>query len=381
MLIIFGIPLTFILLRLPSVFQPDTSSFKPSAEIRNSRPDYVMIGNSMLGSRIKPRLLERLQGNKTVKILKGGWSASAQWYLKFKNIAVASGWKPKLTFFFFRDFYLTDPLMAIYRKELQMLKNSSEPILDSVILSTITNPWEKLEYRLRSKFEIEHLKKELENSISDFVFWLGAIKEENKKSFLINLNSLFNIKHLRSEDDNFIREFWNREWIKEVNKGEGKYRSPIWQYVMRLGEKLSLVEKGSGLYATLNTYNNGNFYYKHYYLNTTPGYKTIPTFKQQLNRSFLPHIIKLAKEHRLQLAFIRVSRRPPENGYLEDGPELKAYISDFKEYIESEGHLFCDFTNDQKIKREIFFRGDHISYRYRNFYTQYFYSKLHRWFQ
>ena len=76
-------------------------------------PGYVVIGDSMAGTRIEAPLLAKLTGQSIAPVLQAG-TGSAFWYLALKNWVIASGVHPRCTFIFFRDTNLTD---ALFRAE------------------------------------------------------------------------------------------------------------------------------------------------------------------------------------------------------------------------------------------------------------------------
>ncbi|MFP6874101.1 MAG: hypothetical protein VCA55_11395 [Verrucomicrobiales bacterium] len=71
-------------------------------DLRSENPQILLIGNSMLYSRIDIDELERLSGKRVGFLAKGG-SASACWYLYLKNIVAPSGVQPEQVIIFFRD--------------------------------------------------------------------------------------------------------------------------------------------------------------------------------------------------------------------------------------------------------------------------------------
>ena len=75
-------------------------------------PTWVVIGDSMAGSRIDPALLTRLTGGQTAPLLYAG-SGPAWWYLALKNWVIPSGITPRAVIVFFRDTNLTNVMFRI----------------------------------------------------------------------------------------------------------------------------------------------------------------------------------------------------------------------------------------------------------------------------
>ncbi len=104
--------------------------------LRKTNPDYVMVGNSMLESRINRTLFGELLGNKKVELIWGrGWE-SAHWYLTLKNIVAASEIKPRAVFFLFFEDRLAFPKFnteGTYDWDLKCLMIGEEPILWGIL--------------------------------------------------------------------------------------------------------------------------------------------------------------------------------------------------------------------------------------------------------
>src|SRR5689334_22312211 len=65
--------------------------------LRRMQPDFVVIGDSMAGSRIDPVLFTQVSGESVAPLLYAG-SGPAWWYLVLKNWVIASGIHPKAVF-------------------------------------------------------------------------------------------------------------------------------------------------------------------------------------------------------------------------------------------------------------------------------------------
>jgi hypothetical protein len=78
------------------------------ALLQEDKPEWVLVGNSMLNTRVEQYYLEEICGHPAYKLSVSG-SKSAMWYLMMKLIVVDSGVKPKLVTVVFRDRDLTWP--------------------------------------------------------------------------------------------------------------------------------------------------------------------------------------------------------------------------------------------------------------------------------
>jgi hypothetical protein len=112
--------------------------------------------------------------------------------------------------------------------------------------------------------------------------------------------------------------------------------------------------------------------------------KSTPTYNEKhldfqrcLNRSFLPHMIQLARGKNIRLVFIRIQRCPFKEGQPPpQNKKLKNYISNLPKYILENNMGFYDFTGDLKIRLSMYGSGDHIAEKYRPDYTKIFYARL-----
>ena len=81
-------------------------------DLRTLQPGYVVIGDSMAGTRLDERRLDELTGVQVAPLLQAG-SGSAFWYLALKNWVIASGIRPRMVLIFFRDTNLTDVMFRL----------------------------------------------------------------------------------------------------------------------------------------------------------------------------------------------------------------------------------------------------------------------------
>jgi hypothetical protein len=106
----------------------------PFDRLVHYRPELVVIGDSMAGTRIDPAVLEQLSGRRVFAILHPG-SGSAFWYLALKNWVIASGVRPRAVFIFFRDANLTDLMFRMDTTITDRVALDREPDLNDAIAS------------------------------------------------------------------------------------------------------------------------------------------------------------------------------------------------------------------------------------------------------
>ena len=102
--------------------------------------------------------------------------------------------------------------------------------------------------------------------------------------------------------------------------------------------------------------------------------KDVLDFEDQIDKSFLPEIIRLCKENNIQLILVRV----PILRFEEEGtspPELDKYLQDLKAYSEENDIPLIDF--DQKeIRAEYFVDAIHMNENGKVFFTEELIQKL-----
>ena len=101
-------------------------------KIKAKNPEIIMVGNSMLESRVDDDYFSELTNLNSVKVSSGG-AASAFWYLALKNIIIPSVTRQTTVAVFFRDHYLTDPDFRVngnyYRTQINAIAEEEEPLL------------------------------------------------------------------------------------------------------------------------------------------------------------------------------------------------------------------------------------------------------------
>jgi hypothetical protein len=301
---------------LPSIEnRPSRRAFNPGAieSLQYGDPEWVFIGDSMLGTRIDPQLLGELagRGDRNVMFLFQAASGPAWWYLSFKNHLVASGVKPRATFFFFRDTNLTDTTFRLRNhlgEALDEVAHETEPELDAIVAARERGLWWRLDAAFDRLYEVNATYAWLHPTIRR---WYALWKYPDP---LARLNF-----------ENVIEEDFNSNFRRD------------------LAADIGAVEDDAD-------------------------------FKRDLPTSVLPLIVGLSKAHGLPVCFVRVQRRPVGNQPPPQSPALRRYVEDFKAWAASEGACFHDDTGDPEITLDLYGDGDHVGDRLR--YTRIFRKRL-----
>ncbi|MGE5774725.1 MAG: hypothetical protein ACM33V_00805 [Chloroflexota bacterium] len=83
-------------------------------------------------------------------------------------------------------------------------------------------------------------------------------------------------------------------------------------------------------------------------------------FENQVERSFLPEIIRLCSENNIQLVLVRtkILRFSTENP---EPPALTAYVSDLRIYAQSRGVALIDFAHDERLISALYKDMHHLN--------------------
>jgi hypothetical protein len=289
----------------------------PIEDLRYLQPVYVFIGDSMLGTRIDPAYLAGLTGEQVALLARAG-TGSAYWYLTFKNHLIASGVKPKVVFFFFRDLNMTDPLFRLtgpFRWSLDEVALEQEPELNDVIASRTQGAWFRAHQAINAAYNVDRANAWAERQLYDWPVRLWTDDEPQRRAWLDTLNfDLMGIDKLRPMDDADIARAEDAE----------------------------------------------------------------ADFAKNMPRSVLPLIIDLAKAHDLRVGFVRVQRRPVGNRPPPQSERMQQYMRDFKAYVEGHGMLFHDDTGDPQQTLAMYEDGDHVGREHRQRYTRMFWVHMNR---
>jgi hypothetical protein len=313
---------------LPALYRPTLYGKLPFDrrdldEINAIRPDYVFIGNSMLGTRVDEATLSERLGKDCCYILWTGGGESAWEHQALKNDVIAAEHHPKVVFIIFRDTYLTRVSYRTndeYWWKIERLSHDQEPELLRAMRES--RSWqERLEYDLGLLYPIQKRREKVTYAID----WLASQLVAPGSSaygapLVIPYNELFGLDRLKS---------------------------------IEAADDAATDQNDASLY----------------------------DFDAALPGSLLPSMIGLAKEAGIQLVFVRVQRRPTAHGPPPQRPELVHYIARLERYLAANGAGFYDFTGDPELTLDHYIDGDHIRATWKSASTELFVRRLHAYFQ
>ena len=274
---------------------------KPISYFRAKKPQVVILSDSMVDNGVDPELLGKLLGGRRVELLWYGGAASASWYFRLKNYIVASGVHPELVCILFRDRVLTDPRFrteGTYRSKLEAAMHENEPI-----------------YRL--------VLGQRPAGEGDLHRWVDI---------LYPLNARRHAQHEKIEQTS-MRLVANagvavpelRRWINDTFA------------LTNLGG--AAAEEAVAISKERQT-----------------------EFDPDPRRSFLPHIVAAAAEARIPLCFLRVKRHPNADGFAQQDEQLRRYVANLRNWIESQGCYFIDDTDTPERVQDMYLQpgDDHM---------------------
>jgi hypothetical protein len=271
-------------------------------DIVKKNANIVLIGDSVLVAGVDPQQLEQQTGESTYSMGIPG-SASAVWYLAMKNIIAKSPHKPHYVIIVFRDTILTAPGYRVngkYFDLVDMLANTDDTL---VIQKSFIQQMSPIEQWADRYLPLYGSRLRLRETIDYYIRYL-----------LTNLTGC----NPQCNDNANIAVF------QDLNLDTNL-----------LVEAIATAE--SYLY--------------------TPEQMD---FAAQLDKSFLPDIVGLAKKNNIQLILVR-TKHLDDPTEASESSALKGYIQALKTYAEQNGVIVLDFAHDQRLTSDLFGDSHHLS--------------------
>jgi len=279
-------------------------------------PTWVVIGDSMAGSRIDPALLTRLTGGRTAPLLYAG-SGPAWWYLVLKNWVIPSGIRPRAVVVFFRDTNLTNVMFRIDATwSLDTAALPREDALNAVVARRHGTAFYRVRDGIDRLYQASQARRWIEPAVNEWPAQVMFPFRRQRAAFVQQLNERFGLSHLRPMDAADMQATEDRE----------------------------------------------------------------ADFDAYVDRSVLPLMLREAREAGLTLLLVRVQRRPQHGRPPEQSAALRRYVTKLHAYVESHGGVFMDDTGDPAQTLDLYEDGDHLSRDGRRRYTEMFAVRLRQRF-
>lgn len=278
---------------------------KEIARIEAYKPEILLIGNSYLAAAVNFATLSRLTGRRSM-VLKRPGSASACWYLLVKNVLRPARHIPQVLLVYFMDNDLTLPAFRTGGRDrstrLEPLSTPDESVLEQLAYRQNKGMvFALLERCWPILAQREQIKKNIEQGVAGMAL------------------SLFQKDAWLAVEKTFNRVFADRR-----------------MNMVLFGQRQ--MEEESAKFAFRNQFD----------------------FPNQVRRSFLPHIIELARGKGCQLVMVRHRCRYHAEGIPESG-SLKEYMAHLRDYLAERKIIFLDFSRERSISLKHFDSGDHFN--------------------
>lgn len=295
--------------RVREPFEPGTIE-----ELRAMQPGFVIIGDSMAGTRVDPGHLTSLVRRPVAPILQAG-SGPAYWYLVLKNWVIASGVRPRAVFIFFRDTNLTNVMFRLddrYRWMIDRVAGEREDELNAAIAAVTAGPWHRAQSAIDRVYGAEAARAWMEPGVAAGIGRVVVPGRRRRTAFIADMNARFGLEHLAPIDAADLQAAEDRE----------------------------------------------------------------ADFGGYVDRSVLPLMLRDARAAGLTLCFVRVQRRPAGGRPPYQSAALRRYVDDLRQYIEAHGALWRDDTGDPDLTIDMYEDGDHVDRSARTRYTGIFFDRL-----
>lgn len=281
------------------------------------RPGVVMIGNSMLNTRVDKKLLDQLAAPNSVAYVAEGGTRSMVWYLKLKNFAAPLEPPPRVVFIFYRDYDFTAPWLHLEGERLDTALTFMKPG-DEELLAFARKLGGIAPRTAFDAYLPEQASLEIRDRINDLAIDTGAVGWGRTGDTAIQeqLNQLFDFQNLRAD-------------VFDAGAAAND--------IVPTDTKLFTVDPSKNLLERFNA---------------------------------------TAREHGMRLVFYRVKRRPNARNEVEQDAELRAYTAAFRTWAESQGHLLIDETEDPRLLLSMYHDGDHLGKAAMAEYTRMFLERV-----
>jgi len=312
---IFGAPALF---RHQSL-APRSFDEAPAKLLRELRPECVLLGDSMLGSRIDPGTLDKISDVRCAVLPYPG-SGTALWFLVYKNLVASQPQPPRWMIVFFRDKQLTMPAFRAgnrYRNAMEKCMRGDEPRFTSILnrAQHDSEPWK--ERLTTAVYAIQRKSADWQDAVKSNV--LKAVASRSQRAS--------------------VREAAERVF------GSKNQRSDRQVIDARNGDQM-LGASGHD-------------------------------FRANVNQSFLPPMLEIAREQGSRLIFFRVKRRSLSSSPTPvESPDEQAYQRELRAYLAGHGALLVDETYDPEVTSGYYLGDDHVRDEMKGPYTEMFWKKM-----
>lgn len=315
LLIVIFISANLFVVNIPPFFQGEADVAyrgKLLDKIASSEPDMILIGNSILGHGVDEKRLSELTENKILKMERQG-TGSTVWYLLLKNIIGNAQPKPSKVAVIFRETELTEPTFRVegrYQKQIAALADQDEPLVAQLSYNQSHSLGMSLALQL---IPLTRIRSEAKS------FFEGSLKE--------------------------LTAYLTDSSARALNKDISRHFAPKKLNQAMFTQAQQKVEDADD--------------------------DSLYSFESNVEASYLPAMIALAKNTGYELIFVRAKKRShvgKENELALEG-ERSRYFVDLENYLKTSNVRYLDFSGSKEITLEMYADGDHLNTKGKSVFT------------
>lgn len=281
------------------------------------QPEVVLIGNSMLRTRVQYPLFDTLARPNKIAYLAEDGTRSLAWWLLLKNFTGPLNPPPKVVLIFYRDYDFTSPAIHLEGAWLDDIRTFMKPE-DEELLARLRKTTGVEVHPMLDRYLPEKMSRDVRRRLRNLAVDIGALGGGSKGDNLLeeDLNDLFDFKNLRE-----------------------------------------------------NVFDAGAL-----------ANDTVPpdtkNFSTEPSGSLLELFNTFARERGIRLVFYRVKRRPRDDNTVKQDSALIEYTREFRKWAESQGHALVDETEDPRLVLSMYHDGDHLGPAAMEEYTRMFVDRI-----
>jgi len=280
--------------------------------LNEEQPEILLFGDSMLAPAVDEALVEGQLGGKTHLVSLPG-TASTIWYLIIKNNIVLAEHKPKHLVVFFRESMMTVPGYRTTGRYFEQIDEFAAPTDELLIQRAYINQMTSLEKFMEGYIPIYSSRWRIRQSLDYYIRYpLGKV--------LLDCNST-------------CMDYAGEVVFEESNLD-----------ITFLSDAIGAAD---------------DYLYS----------KEALDFVDQIDKSFLPEVIRLCKENDIQLVLVRMPIRRFYNSESEPSG-LSVYVQNLGKYLEENGVPFLDFDHGKEMPSEYFSDTLHLNEQGKSIFTQ-----------
>ncbi len=265
-------------------------------------PEIVLIGDSTLVLGVDADVLAQQTGKSVYSIGIPG-SASALWYLLIKNNIAESSYKPKYVLVVFRDTILTAPGYRVHGSYFELVDEyarRNEPLFTQNSFVNLMNPFE---IAAEKYLPLYVSRTEMRNNIDAQIrYFSPALFGCDRNCTDYSMGDIFSGADL---------------------------------------EPKALVDAVAAAESYLYTSDQMDFF-------------------SQIDRSYLPEMIRIAKENNIQIVFVRIKVESAEPRTA-NSPAMINYLVSLTNYLANESVPLLDFGSDPRLTHDLFRDSIHLN--------------------